>query len=164
MNGNTMLWFLSLDRCTSSQFRGFAMSDSKHLPAASNNSPALYILNTDVESGSGQHWCVAYFPQFLRASTTVCEFFDPYGMSPACYGFDRLLQKYCGRILYSQVLVQGLGSRARAHHCLFFAYHRCHGLCYDGILDMYDLVHVENNERLVTDFVMQFGRIYKLMV
>jgi hypothetical protein len=35
---------------------------------------------------------------------------------------------------------------------------------YDGILDMYDLEHVENNEKLVADFVMQFGRMYKLSV
>jgi hypothetical protein len=160
MNGYKIAHFLSMDPWTSTVFKGFGMRDSEQLPGLLDTfRPALYVLNTDVESGKGEHWCVVFF-----ARRGVCEFFDPFGFSPEVYGFKPLLTFYSSYIEYSNICVQSVMSKACAYHCLFFAYHRCRKPDMQSTLSLYDFVDIDFNEELVTDFVTQFGTIYKLDV
>ena len=164
MNGYKILHFLCADPCTSQHFKGFAMSDSKQLPGLKNlntseiNGPYIFILNTDSENGAGEHWCVAY----LEKVGGKCEFFDPYGIPPWFYGFDRLLKKYSSGLVYSQKCVQCLTSRACSHHCLLYSFYRCRGYSMNEILNLYSDYDMHYNEKFAEKFVLQFGRHYKL--
>jgi hypothetical protein len=149
MDGKQISEFLKKDAFTSWYFQGFSMNDTIKLPS-SKKDPALYILNTDKESGKGIHWCAAVF-EGLRG-----EFFDPFGMSPQVYGFDDLLQtRKIKKIVYNTVVVQNLSSIVCGHHCLFYAYHRCRGYSLSDILTKYDPYDTEKNDAMVVDFLIR---------
>jgi hypothetical protein len=165
MNGYKIVRFLSADPYTARYFKGLAMRDTDSLPGLKekieknvNKGPFLYILNTDVETGRGQHWCVAYITQIGGR----CDFFDPFGLPPSFYGFERLLYKYCSYIVYSNKCVQGILSHACSHHCLLFSFYICRGYSMSSILSLYSDDDMHYNEKFVEGFVLQFGKEYKL--
>lgn len=157
MNGYQMSSFLSLDKYTSQYFGGFVLRDSKVLPLKEKKE-VFYILNTDVESGNGEHWCVAFFTE------NNCEFFDSYGMDPSVYNFDEVLSsRNSGSFVYNPFCVQDLFSKVCGHHCLFFAFHKCRGYSFDTIIRMYDFTDIKKNDEMVLKFVVQFGNCYNPM-
>lgn len=156
MNGAQMSHFLSMDHYTGRCFEGFAMRNSRSLPGNKRNNPALYILNTDVNSGPGEHWCVAYYRD------GVLEFFDSFGFHPTFYQFDQLLSsRKFSDYTFNPHMLQHFSSKFCGHHCLFFAYHRCRGLAFEEVLNLYDLNNPTKNDRMVLDFTLQFGNGYK---
>jgi hypothetical protein len=154
MNGMQISFLLSMDEYTSKYFRGIVMRDTESLPLGAKQ--GLYILNTDVESGSGEHWCVAFF---LEGG--VCEFFDPFGSFPSVYQLDDILGKRESTTnVYNSICVQDIFSKACGHHCLFFSYYRCRGVSFSQVLKMYDFGDVKKNDRMVIDFITKFGTAY----
>lgn len=155
MNGNQISHLLSMDRSTGGIFKGFAMRDSSTLPFP-NQTPALYFLNTDVESGPGEHWCAVFFD-----CKKGQEFFDPFGMPPNMYGFDSLLSKRSTSVAsYNRMCVQDSTSKTCGHHCLFYAFHRCRGFLLKDILKYYSEQNLKGNDDLAVNFVVQFGKSY----
>jgi hypothetical protein len=146
-----------MDLYTARYFQGFAMRDSMGFHLGKNmKTPGLYILNTDSESGKGEHWCVVFFSE-----KGECEFFDPFGSPPSVYQFDRILSTpYSSVNIYNPFCMQDLFSKTCGHHCLFFAYFRCRGVSFSEILKCYDQADVKKNDKMVTDFIVQFGRVY----
>lgn len=120
--------------------------------------PYLYILNTDVTRGEGEHWCAAV----LDKLGGVFEFFDPYGFSPELHGFEHLLAPLCTRGTYSTKCVQGLLSSACGCHCLLYSWYKCRGYEMKSILNLYDHEVLEKNDDMAIKFVEQFGKRYKI--
>jgi hypothetical protein len=157
MNGQQLLTFLSLDPYAGPVLKGMAMSNSKSLENI-EHAKAMYILNTDVESGKGEHWCVLYF------DGDTCEFFDPFGMHPSNYGFDGLLRlrKGVAKIFINNICVQSPLSKVCGAHCLFYGFHRCRGMSMKDILTLYDKSNLFANDRMVESFVKSFGESYSV--
>lgn len=157
MNGYQIATFLTLDDKTSKCFQGFVMQDSMKLPLKSDKSSSLVILNTDTESGRGEHWCVI----FLESNICNFEFFDPFGFTPSFYGVSHLFYEFDNNILYSKKCVQSPFSNVCGAHCLFYAYNRCRGKSMEEILSIYDW-NLDKNDFMVSNFVRQFGKIYHI--
>ena len=164
MDGHRIQHFLSMDPYTNRYFKGIVMQDYEELPEAdtiSRENPGLYILNTDRRGGKGKHWCAAFLSENAQ-NKRVGDFFDPYGFDPLFYGFRHFFTlPTCEYLVQSAKQVQGIFSKACGFHCLFFAYHRCRGVPLMQILQYYDDRDMHKNEKLVMDFVLQFGREYK---
>jgi hypothetical protein len=158
MDGLQMATILSLDPYTSKYFKGFAWKDSIKLPGNVDEARRLYILNTDVREGPGEHWCAAYYEE------DVVEFFDPYVNHPAVYGFQNLLEpgRENIRARFNAACLQSLDSHVCGYHCVFYAYHRCRGFSLEKVLDLYDFADMRKNDKMVERFVLKFGRGYKL--
>lgn len=158
MNGLQLSYFLSVDDHTSRFFKGIVMQDTELLPHGKSD-PALYILNTDVESGRGEHWCAAFF------YGNNCEFFDPFGMPPDLYGFGRILKTRNFKFqLYNDVCVQSVSSICCGHHCLFFAYYRCRSLSFLELINKYRPEDLSWNDTMAKNFVVQFGNWFKPVI
>jgi hypothetical protein len=157
MNGGQIMAFLALDPGTSAVFQGLVMRDYPRLPSTGQK-PALYILNTDVYAGEGEHWCAAYF------ENNTCEFFDPFGLPPETYGLDRVLNtKAVARRYYNSVRVQQLSSDTCGPHCLFYSFHRCRGYSLAEILKLYNNGgNVVKSDEKAEQFVLNFGKSYAL--
>lgn len=155
MNGAQISHLLSMDPFTARYFKGFGMSDTDELPLV-DETPALYFLNTDTEDGAGEHWCAGYFEK------KIGEFFDPFGMHPSVYGLDDLMytRKEIVKIKYNKAHLQSVGSSVCGHHCLFYAFFRCRNVPLQSILKMYEGNDTVANDRLVLEFVVQFGNSY----
>lgn len=157
MDGLQITYLLSLDEFTSKYFKGFGMRDTQVLPK-SNARDALYILNTDISTGAGEHWCAV----FCKGSSV--EFYDPLGMSPAVYDFNNLLaRRGDGKIVYNPIMIQDINSKACGHHCLFYAFFRCRGISMKDIIQKFDPKNTIDNDRKAIQFVTQFGKIYAPM-
>ena len=157
MDGLQMATILSLDPFVSRFFKGFAWVDTEGLHYPSE-SPALYILNTDVQAGPGEHWCAVLF------EGNRMEFFDPFGNHPLLYNFEALLSSRTGvsEEIYNSACVQNLSSKVCGCHCVFYAYNRCRGSDLQSVLDFYDLGNLIKNDKMVENFVTMFGSGYKI--
>lgn len=155
MNGHQIVNFLSLDPFTGPVFGGLAMQNSPELPFVQRNK-VMYVLNTDILQGAGEHWCIVYFEGGKE------EFFDPFGQSPNAYGFERLLnkRKQTKKCQHNTVCVQDLLGITCGAHCLFFGFQRCRGLTMREILALYDTSNPKGNDTMVAEFVLGFGRSF----
>lgn len=155
MNGLQIVNFFSLDPCTGPVFGGLAMRNSPELPFVERNR-GLYVLNTDVLQGDGEHWCLVFFEGAKE------EFFDPFGRPPDVYGFEHLLtkRKQTKKRQYSSVCVQDLFGVTCGAHCLFFGFQRCRGFTMKEILQMYDVSNPKANDSMVANFVRDFGKSF----
>jgi hypothetical protein len=150
MNGARISHILLSDPYAGHQFGGFGYPD---FPIAVNKKPALFFLNTDFSFNPGEHWCVVYFVD------DVCEFFDPYGLGPEHYNLDTLIDGHCLTRVNNQKRVQGFDEKTCGHHCLFFSLHRCRGISFHEIMTKHYSSDVDENDKLVFDFMKRFGRI-----
>jgi hypothetical protein len=157
MNGHQLFTFLTMDPCTGPLLKGMAMSDSSSLKNI-HHPRAMYVLNTDVEKGKGEHWCMLYFEDEL------CEFFDPFGMPTSAYQFENLLKLRTGikKVIHNHMCVQNIQSKACGAHCLFYAFHRSRGVPLTRILAMYDKFDMTRNDEMVENFVLSFGEGYSI--
>ena len=161
MNGVVLHHILATNKFTKHCFQGFLAPDLQ-LPDILKK-PALFILNTDMSDGPGQHWCVAVFP---AGKNNICEFFDSFGKSPDFYNFTHTLSKHCKKIIYNEYAVQGFNSPTCGHHCLFFALHRCANKSVRFILNQfYSSKNLTKNDRRVYNFInKKFGSVFAKFV
>ena len=140
-----------LDPFLKERFAGFSAPDTG-IPRI-KKFPALFILNTDVSSGPGRHWCTATF-----FKNRVCEFFDPLGNPPEFYNFrENLLQK-CDDIIHNGRVLQALHSSTCGHHCLMYNYYRARNMNSEQIIDKYYSASPRLNDHIVFLFVFNhFG-------
>ena len=80
------------------------------------NIPSFFIQNTDFNDEEGRHWLLIFYDH----ETTY--FFDPFGYSPAYYGFDLILERYGKPILRSCKPIQSYFSSACGYHCIVTAF------------------------------------------
>lgn len=143
MLGERIVTILGGDTYTRRLFRGLRALDTRN--AKPPTYPALFVYNTDVINGPGEHWVCVYYitPQHI-------EFWDSYGNHPHYYGL-----KFTGcRIEYGTRKIQNPESYMCGPYCIFYALHRCRGVTLSKILSMFsDDVH--SNDSIVYTFMMK---------
>lgn len=152
-----MSHILSSDPAMSRWYQGHLAPDLQ-LPSIVSK-PALFLLNTDLSDGPGEHWCLA-----VILPNNSAEFFDSFGMSPEYYGFSSELLKHSKRIHFNQYPVQSDGSATCGHHCIFWGYHRSRGYSCKSIMNLYSASKRQSNDSMVFNFVNnKYGSIYALV-
>ena len=130
------------------QQRFLGVFPADRLPKVWNRSQdCCLIANTAVQSKEGQHW-VAFYLQY----NGLVEYFDSYGLPPTKPEFLQFLQENATSWRYNNLPCQGLTSETCGHHCLFFLWHRCHGLNLKEILHLFDCDPAKN-DAMVKAFV-----------
>jgi hypothetical protein len=156
MDGERISYLMSMDEYTTEYWRGLAAQDTEGYLGVGTTLPALYILNTDIESGDGKHWCAAYIDRGRM------EFFDSYGFPPMYYGLQRLFPS--GQIYFNAMPVQSIETFTCGYHCLFFSHYRARQCSMSDILMLYDATNLKKNDEMVSSFVQQFGKSFDLKV
>ena len=151
MNGARIYHILFSDPHTRTIFNGFGYPDWNINP---KQFPALFIFNTDYSSGPGEHWCVGYFD-----SKSICEFFDPYGLSPEIYNLTPIIFNICDTIIYNKKQVQHLDAKTCGHHCLFYSLHRARNISHIDILSKLYTNNTNENDSMVYNFLKKFGNV-----
>jgi hypothetical protein len=159
MNASVIEHILTSDDYTSQWYQGFSTPDL-NIPRPSkedSGKPHLYVLNTDTSDGPGEHWCVAV----LFLNRDICEFFDPLGMPPNYYGFEKPILRHCSKIKFNEYRVQSISSSTCGHHCLFFALNRARKISPEKILSKYSHFNFIQNDHMVYDFVVSnYGHVF----
>lgn len=153
MNGLQITHILTLDPFVRQYYKGMASVDTNIFPYH-HEDPALYIVNTDKEGGPGDHWCAVYFKK------KETEFFDPFGLPPNIYGFQRLFATRAKGVNISSntVCLQDLSSSTCGNHCIFYCLLKSRGYSMSEIIDKYDIGNMGKNDEMVTDCILQFGK------
>ena len=158
MNGTVLIKILKQNKNTRNIFQGFSTPDVP-LPNI-KKFPALIILNSDTSTGPGEHWCVIYIK-----NKNICEFFDPYGISPNYYNFTKQLLKISNSIIFNTYPIQGIAPTC-GHHCVLFSIYRCKGYSAKFILNnLYDKNNLQSNDMLAYNYILKnYGPAYAKFV
>jgi len=145
MNGAVLKYVFQTNVYTKNWYGGFSSPDLP-LPRVKKY-PTLFVLNTDVTTGPGEHWCL-----ILLLSKKHNEFFDPYGNSPTLYNFDKSIFDSVDDVIYNDTCVQGLAPTC-GHHCIFFGIHRAIGYPMEHIVKKLYSQNLCKNDNMVFNFV-----------
>ena len=157
MKGEVIHILCKRDPFLKSRFVGFSSPDVP-IPKI-HKFPALFILNTDISTGPGRHWCTATF-----FNNGVCEFFDPLGHPPDFYHFQKELFKKCKRIVYNGTPVQSNFSKTCGHHCIMFNYFRAREMSSECIFTEYYTDSLNLNDHKAFLFIFNtFGPQFALI-
>ena len=107
-----------------------------------------FIINTDVSSKPGRHWCAIFF-----YGTGQSEFFDIYGNSPDYYqnAFTACLLNNSSVQLYNCTKLQGNYSNVCGQYCLYFLINRARGRQLKDIVET--LKNIEQRDQYVYDCI-----------
>ena len=99
-----------------------------------NKNPGICILNLDDNTSNETHWVCFYY------NRKQIEYFDSYGLkAPAIiagnYSYNYNTSQY-----------KSYGSMAFRYYCLYFIYHRYHGMSYYNIVKKFSLVHLDHKQ------------------
>ena len=119
----------------------------------------VWIINTDVLGGSGEHWVMVYLP---LERNQACEFYDSNGQAPTDYhpALERFMLRNAPDYVYSTQCWQSPGTEFCGHYCLYWAQYRCLGYTYSYLMEK----HTENthyNDKVVSSYVK--GRFYNIL-
>lgn len=111
-----------------------------------------FIINTDYQTGPGEHWISVYFPPRSR----VVEFFDPMGFSVENY--DPRLMTFLQRnkeyiMENSPRRCQSLNGGLCGQFCLYYLLRRIRGDSMKTILNGFDPKRFLMNDRVVKNVV-----------
>jgi hypothetical protein len=134
------------DPQTRSQFMGVYPADFfiKSIPFY----PAAIIINTEGHDHPGRHWVAIYLSE-----NGHCDFFDSYGHPPQYYheAWLHWIKYYSTSWRYNRLCVQPSYSMACGLHCLFFLYHRCHGMNLRQIQRLYTKDNLPLNDQIAEE-------------
>lgn len=151
MNGETIASILEKDPFGKRFSQGYLARDSEIVNI--QRYPALFILNTDVATGPGKHWCI-----LIAWSDKYAEFFDSFGLSPRYYGFHKEFLKHVQTIRYNKFPVQAPTAATCGHHCIFWTWNRIRRNSLFNIMKQYSKTNLHKNDRMVYNFVKKkFG-------
>ena len=85
-------------------------------------SPAIYIINTDPAWKPGRHWVAIY-----KGEET--EYFDSFGEEPTVPAICEFLNEY----KYNTHELQQSTSSTCGHYCIYYLIHRCRGYSMENI-------------------------------
>lgn len=125
------------------QFGGVRPADK--LPSKIKRRPRAYIVNTDKSHQPGRHWVAFYFP-----SRGPAEFFDSMGRPPDFY-HKRFKNVLLNNYIYNDKRLQQYGTRTCGHFCLYYVILRCRGWSMRRIVNTFDFVNLNYNERIVNN-------------
>ena len=107
----------------------------------------FYIINLDnfYSPCNGTHWVTFYY---YRNSI---EYFDSYGLKPP----QIISENY--KYIYNSSQLQSYSSKACGYYCLYFIYHRFHGMSFYQIIKQFSLVDREFNQNLIINFFNNYN-------
>lgn len=153
LTGGDIGFVLKNDPFVSPIFAGFAFPDNAPVLTSF---PAITIINTDLSSGPGEHWCATFID-----SSKHCEYFDPLGLSPndptLKFDLTPLLQKLCKTLTFCSIPVQTPGTISCGHHCIYFSLLRARGFSLETILKHFYSSNTLENDAKVTHFILKYG-------
>lgn len=123
------------------------------LPDAINKLPCGFIVNTDVHSKPGRHWCAIFLDEKGNG-----EFFDSLGMQPNHYSyfFSHFLRKHCsGNITFNSKRIQSDFSNICGFYCLFFLHQRLHHIRMPEILKIFSTSYLSVNDIFLYHIIMR---------
>lgn len=126
------------------------------LPRSDCHYPCGLIVNTDIHSKPGKHWCAFY----LETSGKV-DFFDSYGFDTGYYNQS---WKYWVRnrsVTYNNIRIQSDYSDVCGLYCLYFLRQRLLGQTMDDIVNRFDEENHSLNDYYVYD---RMTRVYSMCV
>lgn len=124
-----------------------------HLPDTLKQFPCGFIVNTDIHSKAGTHWCAFYFDQKGNG-----EFFDSYGHQPDYYNniFPQFLKIHgVSHSNANRKRLQSGYSNACGLYCLFYLHQRFNGMSMNRIVHMFSDYHFSLNDLFVFQFMSQ---------
>ena len=121
------------------RFSGVYTKDQITTDMIKNNK--FYIINSDDFNSptNGTHWTYFYYYKHK------IEYFDSYGLQPP----ELISKNYL--YTYNSSQLRSYGSKACGYFCLYFIYHRYHGVSYYNIIKRFSLVDLEYNQKLIID-------------
>ena len=101
----------------------------------------FYIINLDDHDSprNGTHWVTFYY------NNKIVEYFDSYGLPP----IDFITKNY--KYIYNSSQFQQY-TVSCGYYCLYYIYHRYNGLSFYEILERFDLVNLDNNQKIIKHF------------
>lgn len=109
-----------------------------------SNLPASYVINSDSNTGSGEHWLAVFIDK-----AGVVDYFDSYGTAPLEKIYKRLLALGHKDIRYNKLMLQGPISNSCGLYCAYFLYLRSYGIPMCSVLAPFQEYHFSYNEGLI---------------
>ena len=106
--------------------------------------PKLFIINTDVSTGPGEHWLLIYLH-----TNGVASYFDSYGLPPRNIFLLNFLKQNSTRYVYNNSILQGSLSITCGHFCIYFAKRLSQGQNLRKILSRFRVLRPNLNDRIV---------------
>lgn len=138
MDSDQLSRIMTSDECLRDGNWGIFMRDT--LPNVLR--PGGYIVNSDVSSGSGQHWLALWITENEPA-----EFVDSFGRGPGYYKLT-----IPSPVVTNRRQLQSDDAVSCGAYCVYFLFHRCRGLSMKDILNSFGK-DTRANDSLVTKFV-----------
>lgn len=133
-------------------FAGFSFPDKS---APIDQFPSFTIINTDLSSGPGEHWCVAFFDKNKN-----CDYFDPLGIPPQLLVNDltHILNQFNTPYSFTTHPVQSENTKTCGPHCIYFSFLKSCNLSFKHILQhFYDVENTQCNDSVVVNFMINNG-------
>ena len=151
MNGIQLECTLASNPCIRPIFRGVFSRDT--LPSVVTEYPSVYVVNTDLSSGSGEHWIAIVLENEYQGL-----FFDSFGRTPEECGreFTRFLNLHVKQYDYFKYQIQSNDSVYCGYFVLaFIVSHVCMFVSMITFKNMFD-VYLPVNDGIVYAFVERF--------
>lgn len=124
--------------------------------------PALFVVNNQVDTLPGQHWISFYYDPKLK----YFEMFDSQGKNPEYYHswFKSIMVMNANHYKFQTRRLQETGTSTCGFFCIFYALHKSKGHSFENIVSLFNHKTTRQNEILVTDTLrMYFPHISKYM-
>lgn len=145
MNTRELLYCIRNDSCLDALCLGVFPIDA--IPTTSKAYPYCLIQNLDDSKQEGSHWTATYVdPEGYGF------YFDSYGHCPPSR-IEAHLNANCHDFMHNGRTVQGVFSSCCGQHCLYFLSCKAGGYSLEEICDSYDDDDLEENDKMVTNFV-----------
>ena len=102
----------------------------------------FFILNLDMSTNEDSHWVCFYY----NNDKILIEYFDSYGIVPS----NIISNNY--KCLYNSSRFQSYQSKACCYYCIFYIYHRYHGLSLYEIIKKCSLTNLYKNQTIIINF------------
>lgn len=122
------------------------------LPSALPQTPFGFIVNTDIHSKPGVHWCA-----FFSDASGRFEFFDSYGRPPGInsHYFKRWIEIKAKTVHTNHIQIQSDNSTLCGLYSILFLRQRLAGYTFQQFLNRFDAVSLYSNDYYVADMMVK---------
>lgn len=148
MNTSQLECVIKCDEVLSTHVLGVFAAD--RIPRQWNKYPYGFIVNTDIHSQPGEHWCAVYSERRGQI-----DFFDSYGRPPgenSAYIMS-WINKNANNEMYNVVQLQSYHSAVCGFYCILFLNQRLLGTSLNDFVELFDNSKPEVNDIFVEDVV-----------
>ena len=107
-----------------------------------------FIVNTDVDTKPGTHWCAMYF-----SGSGQAEYWDSYGLPPQNHYFQTAIINNSRSFTYNRIKLQNDSSNVCGQFCLFYLMMRLRGHSLKTIVEKFN--YYPNNDYFVYKCIIE---------